>query len=342
MTIDFNDLNINNLNADSSFDSQVLDFLREWFSDRDSVQVQTSGSTGVPKKLLVEKNKMVNSAKMTCSFLGLEEGNSALLCLPVEYISGMMMLVRAAEAGLILQTTDPVASPLADISEEFDFCAMTPLQVENSISKLHLIRNVIIGGAAVSAKLKSKIKTQLDLHRRENRIYETYGMTETLSHIAMKKIYPEEEKVFRVLPDVNMDTDERECLRIYAPRVNDVWLQTNDVVELLGEGAFRFLGRADHVINSGGAKIHPEEIEEKLKKAIDLELIVFGKADEKLGEKLTLMIEGEENPEILTKIDTVTFEKKFHRPTEVVFVQEIPRTPNGKVSRIDAKKLGSL
>ncbi len=342
MTIDFNELNINTLNPESPFDVQVLDFLKSWLSKSDSLEVQTSGSTGVPKKLLVQKNKMVDSAKMTCSFLGLSQRNSALLCLPVEYISGMMMVVRAAEAGMILKTTVPDSVPLEHISEQFDFCAMTPLQVENSIEKLHLIKNLIIGGAAVSTALKAKIKTHLDLHGPGNRIYETYGMTETLSHIAMKNIYPDEENFFRILPDVQIETDERGCLRIYAPKVNDAWLQTSDVVEITDGGSFRFLGRADHVINSGGAKIHPEEIEEKLKKVVDRELMVFGKKDDILGEQLTLMIEGEENAQILAEIEAVQFDKKFHRPKEIIFVPKIPRTPNGKISRIEAKKLSSL
>lgn len=336
MLIDFNNLNINKLSSLTEFEKKVKIFLEEWFSEKTEVNVQTSGSTGVPKIFEIEKKKMVNSAVMTCDFLGLKEGDTALLCLPVEYISGKMMIVRSIERKLKLIITNPSLKPLENLNEEIDFCAMTPLQVENSLEKLHLIKNLIIGGAAVSESLKNKI-LQMKLSP-SNRIFETYGMSETLSHIGLKQLMPDQENYFTVFENVTISLDDRRCLKIFAPNVNAEELQTNDLVSIKNDKQFKFLGRIDNVINSGGAKIFPETLEALVKKELLNEAVFIGLPDESLGQKLILVIEGRESDEVKKKVSEIPFEKNFHRPKEIIFVREIPRTPNGKVNRLELYK----
>ncbi len=349
MTIDFKNLKIKDLNPKTLFEKNVIMFIEEWFSESEKVKIQTSGSTGAPKVFEVEKQKMRNSALMTCNFLGLKKGDSALICLPVEYISGKMMVVRSAERNLKLHCVEPSLKPLNDLNESIDFCAMTPLQVENSLDKIHLIKKLIIGGASVSENLKKKIFEVLDsrfsvsgsVTQSEVEVYETYGMSETLSHIALKKIYPNSEDYFIALDDVEISKDERGCLTIFAPKLNSEILKTNDLVELQNSKKFRFLGRIDNVINSGGAKIFPEKLEEFVKKNISNEVVFIGIPNENLGQKLVLVVEEDASTmlsithEILKfKIQNLKFEKSFHKPKDIVFVENIPRTPNEKVDRI--------
>jgi len=337
MLIDFNNLNINNLSFQTDFEHKIKKFLDEWFSDGSTVKVQTSGSTGTPKIFEIEKEKMLNSAVMTCNFLGLKEGDKALLCLPVEYISGKMMVVRSIERKLKLIVSDPSLKPVEHLSEEIDFCAMTPLQVENSLDKLHLIKNLIIGGAAVSESLKRKIAQNKRI--KSIRIFETYGMSETLSHIALKQLMPEPQDYFTAFENVSVSIDERGCLKIYAPNVNAEVLQTNDLVEIKNGKQFKFLGRLDNVINSGGAKIFPEILETLVKKEITNEAVFIGLKDESLGQKLILVIEGSESADLIEKIAGISFEKSFHKPKEIIFIEDIPRTPNGKVNRIELNRI---
>ncbi|WP_407404388.1 AMP-binding protein [Chryseobacterium sp.] len=333
MVLDFNNLNINNLDFQTEFEEKVIFFLNEWISSSQTVKVQTSGSTGVPKIFEVEKEKMRNSAKMTCDFLDLKESDTALLCLPIEYISGKMMMVRSFERKLQLIIANPSITPLENLESRIEFCAMTPLQVENSLDKLHLIKNLIIGGAQISESLKFKINNKLKDLPSKTKIFETYGMSETLSHIALKEVYPHPESYFTIFDSVSIAKDERGCLQIYAPKVNAEILKTNDVIELKNDKQFRFLGRLDNVINSGGAKIFPEELEKLVKKEIPNEVVFLGIDDEVLGQKLIAVVEGEESDEMFKIFKTIQFEKKFHFPKEIQFVTQIPRTPNNKVNR---------
>lgn len=339
MLIDFKNLNINQLSFKTEFEIRVKNFLNEWFSDSDTVKVQTSGSTGTPKVFDIEKSRMMNSAEMTCNFLGLQEGDTALICLPVEYISGKMMVVRSMMRKLKLIVTDPSVKPVETLDQKIDFCAMTPLQVENSLDKLYLIKNLIIGGATVSEDLKNKMQEALKTSDSENFIFETYGMSETLSHIGLKQILPELEEYFTVFENVEISLDERNCLRIYAPKLNPDILQTNDLVEIKNKKQFKFLGRIDNVINSGGAKIFPEQLEALVKKEIPNEVVFLGIDDVSLSQKLIAVIEGEKSDDLIKKIREIQFEKSFHKPKKIVFVEKIPRTPNGKINRIELKKL---
>lgn len=331
MILDFSKDNFISQILESEEDNYAIKFLREWFSDSERLKVQTSGSTGTPKTFEIEKKKMLNSAKMTCDFLKLKKGDKALLCLPTEYISGKMMLVRAIERGLKVILKEVKVNPIKDLEEEVDFCAMTPLQVENSLDNIHKIRKLIIGGAEVSESLIKKIAEVTD--ESKNKIFETYGMSETLSHIALKSIFPIREDYFKTLEGVEISQDDRGCLVIFAPKLNSYKLITNDLVEIKNNREFRFLGRIDNVINSGGVKIFPEVLEKLVKQEVANELVFVGVKDEVLGQKLVLVIEGKEDEEIKNKVLNIEYEKPFHRPKEIIFVEKIPRTPNGKVNR---------
>ena len=334
MNIDFSqDLNLKSLFPQTEFGEKVISFLNEWYSESKTVSVQTSGSTGTPKIFEIEKERMLHSAKMTCDILHLKKGDSALLCLPIEYISGKMMVVRAIERNLDLEVKIPSSQPLLNLKAETDFCAMSPLQVENSLDQIHLIKNIIIGGAAVSETLKSKIKDSLRRKATQNSIYETYGMSETLSHIALKQIYPVAEDYFKVLENVEISLDERKCLQIFAPQLNPEILKTNDLVELRNEKEFRFLGRIDNVINSAGLKIYPEELENLLKTVIPNEVVFLGVKDELLGEKLVLIIEGDNSVILQKQLSELIFPSKNHQPKEIIFIEQFPRFPNGKLNR---------
>lgn len=248
------------------------------------------------------------------------------------------MVVRSILRKLKLKIAEPSTNPLQNINQEIDFCAMTPLQVENSLDKLHLIKNLIIGGASVSETLKNKISQALKPSNSSTRIFETYGMSETLSHIALRQIFPHQEDWFTVFEGVEISLDERDCLKIFAPKLNSEILQTNDLAEINNQNQFRFLGRLDNIINSGGAKIFPEELEKLVKQNIPNEVIFLGIEDETLGQKLILIIEGSESESIKQKISAINYEKSFHKPKDIIFVEQIPRTPNGKVNRLALKK----
>lgn len=343
MILDFSkNINIELLFPENKFQEEVISFLQDWFSNKKTLSVQTSGSTGTPKIFEIEKSKMLNSAKMTCDFLGVKEGDTALLCLPMQYISGKMMLVRAIERKLKIIISEPNSKPLEFLknnTNEVSFCAMTPLQVQNSLDKIHLIKYFIIGGATVSEKLKKDISTILQFSNSPTRIFETYGMSETLSHIALKQILPIKEEYFTIFNDVEISLDERNCLKIFAPKLNPEILQTNDIVELLNDKQFKFLGRFDNVINSGGVKIFAEELENLAKKHIDRDLVFLGKPDETLGEKLILVVEGNNTDEITYHLSLITYKNKFHNPKEILFLDKFPRAENGKVLRKEILKL---
>lgn len=322
----------------TDFEQSVISFVREWFDDSKTVKVQTSGSTGTPKVFDIEKDRMRYSANKTCDILGLKQGASALLCLPVDYISGKMMVVRAIERKLTLFIKTPTINPLTHLEDAIDFCAMSPLQVENSLDKIHLIKNIIIGGAAVSESLKTKISNKLNNEESSinNHIYETYGMSETLSHIALKQIYPIAEDYFKVLEGVEISLDERGCLQIFAPNLNSETLLTNDLVEINNNNnnkEFLFLGRIDNVINSAGLKIYPEQLESLVKKEISNEVVFLGIADELLGQKLVLVIEGQKKAEITARLEKIVYPSKNHHPKKVIFIKKFPRIPNGKIDR---------
>lgn len=321
-------------------EEQVGNFLLDWLKPSPYVEVMTSGSTGTPKKVRLKKEHMINSALATSRFFELPEKATALLCLPVNYIAGKMMIVRAMVLGWHLDLTPPSSTPLDQVFKRYDFCAMTPFQLDNSIGRLHLIQKLIVGGGAVSPRLQ-KMVSEID-----TKVYETYGMTETVTHIAAKRLNPKNKKKqprpFKVLPNVNISQDKRGCLVIKAPKIADDLIVTNDVVEILTYKKFRWLGRYDNVINSGGVKLFPEEIERKLGKIIDQRFFVAAMPDEALGDKLVLFVESDFSEETLEKLKKDIKElknlDKFEVPKKIYLVEKFEETPTGKIHRDNTLK----
>lgn len=307
-------------------------FLVDWFADTDVVEVQTSGSTGKPKIIALKKEFMVNSALATGTFFNLKEHTTALLCMSTDFIAGKMMLVRALVLGWDLDVVDPVSNPLETSNKKYDFSAMVAMQLQNSLSKIHQIQQLIVGGGIVSQELAAKIQNV------STKIFATFGMTETITHIAVKQLngfknatLSEANKShFITLPNITISKDSRGCLVINAPNVADAKIITNDVVRIISKNKFKWLGRYDHVINSGGIKLHPEEIEKKLAKVITQRFFVAGVPDIHLGEKLILIIEGKKSTIFLSKAKNLS---RFETPKAIYFVDKFIETETKKIQR---------
>lgn len=309
-------------------------FLKDWFSDEDFILVSTSGSTGKPKEIQLKKEFMINSALATGSYFNSKEYTRALCCLPIDFIAGKMMLVRALTLGWKLDIIEPSSNPLEFVDKEYDFSAMVPLQLSNSLDKIHLLRKLLVGGGAVLPQLQKL------LDNISTEVYATYGMTETITHIAVKKLNhfektsTVEKSYYKTLSNVIIHQDERNCLVIEAPKVSNEKIITNDVVEIISESEFEWKGRYDNVINSGGVKLHPEVIEQKLSSSLRQRFFVAGIPDDCLGEKLVLIIEGKERPSIANELKNLkSLLSKFEVPKEIFFVDSFIETETGKIQR---------
>ena len=341
------------------------EFLNEWNNDSDRVLVHTSGSTGTPKPIWVEKRRMEASARITCDFLGLKEGDTALLCMSLDYIAGKMMVVRSLVRNLKLIVVEPSGHPLGNATplqlprgggkdpEQnspprgswrgvgglgwFTFAAMVPMQVYNSLQvpqereRLKQIKHLIIGGGAIDEAMASELKDF------PNYVWSTYGMTETLSHIALRRLNgPEASEWYKPFPSVKISQNEEGCLVIDAPLVCSERLVTNDIVEI-SEAGFRIIGRKDNVICSGGIKIQAEEVERILKPYVREPFLITKRRDEKFGEIVVLLTESND----LEKVKKVSRQHlpKYWQPRDYVFAEKIPMTETGKPARKKAEEL---
>ena len=320
------------------FERVLGDFLTDWLNEDDYIIAHTSGSTGIPKKIKLLKQHMVNSAIATGDFFDINPGDTALHCLPGNYIAGKMMLIRAIILGLELDITEPTLSPVFDHVKPYTLCSMSPSQLTNMVGYVGNIKNILVGGAVVSRKLKEKIQ------KCPANIFETYGMTETVTHIAARRLNnfdrsplkEEEWHYFTALPRVNISQDLRGCLVIDAPFVSSHELITNDLVKLHSEKTFEWLGRIDNMINSGGVKLFPEVIENKLSSQIDKRFLIASEEDETLGQRLILIIEGEK-----FNLDKSIFKvlDKYEVPKKIYFIPEFVNTFSGKIQRTETLKL---
>lgn len=319
------------------FRNDLYCFLHDWFSDSPTLSVQTSGSTGTPKEILVEKDRMMQSARLTCSFLSLQKGDKALLCMDLKYIGAKMVVVRSLIAGLDLYMTAPNGNPLKADSTQYDFAAMVPMQVFNSLQnpieeqRLSNIKHLIIGGGAVDKQILEKIKEF------PNNVYSTYGMTETLSHIALRKLNGKDaSERYHPFESVSLSISEEQTLIVDAPLVNSEKLHTNDIVEIFEDGSFKIMGRKDNIINSGGIKIQIEEVEALLKNIILGNFAISSMPDPKFGEIVVLVIEDK------THVDDSLIQTTlpaYYIPKKIIKTDSIPLTENGKISRAKLKEL---
>lgn len=316
-------------------EKELGDFLLDWLSASPTITVATSGSTGQPTLHVLQKQRMMHSAVATGSYFGLEPGNSALLCLPIRFIAGKMMLVRAMVLGLSLDFVKPSSEPLEGIHHAYDFCAMVPAQFLGALDQMHFIRKLIIGGAPLGPK---GIKAAQPL---KTEVYETFGMTETISHIAARRINPTE-ATFHTLPRVKVGIDERSCLVVMAPDIAADPIVTNDLIKLVSTTSFEWLGRCDNIVNSGGIKLIPEQIENKLQQFMDARFFVCGLPDDSLGQRLVLIVEAHPDPPgILKKLRSLKALSAFEIPKEVLSANEFASTGSGKINRHETlKQLG--
>lgn len=330
----------------TAYETETLAFCRAWLSNQAEFVLQTSGSTGTPKSITLTRTQMRASAHLTGRTLGLQAGDAALVCLNTRYVAGVMMLVRGLELGLPMTVVEPAGNPLTGVDPgqtQFRFTAFVPLQLqtilEQSIDNLPILNGmkaVLIGGAATSPALEQALQII------EAPVFATYGMTETVSHIALRRLNgPDRSDCFTALDGVDLGTDERGCLHITSAATNFVRVQTNDVVELTDSASFRLLGRADRVINSGGVKVQPEQIEQIIENELASvgalgRLFLAGLPDERLGQRVVLFCENwqpdADQWQLIREAVRVQV-GPYAVPKEAIAVKQFVETPTGKIDR---------
>lgn len=315
------------------------EFVSDWQSDSPTLLVHTSGSTGKPKPMLVEKRRMEVSARITCGFLGLRAGDTALLCMPLDFIAGKMVVVRSLVWGLQLVAVEPSGHPLKGLTESPTFAAMVPMQVYNSLKVeeerrlLRGITHLIIGGGAVNSDMAEELRGF------PNAVWSTYGMTETLSHIALRRLSgAEASEWYEPFDGVGVTTNADGCLVIDAPAVCAQPLVTNDIAEIAPDGRrFRIRGRRDNVVCSGGLKLQIEEMEARLQPHLNVPYMISKRPDDKFGEAVVLLAvtdDMESVREVCRK-----HMPRYEQPRYFLAVSALPMTPTGKPARAEAMKL---
>jgi len=328
---------IEKINSETEeWEKEIWQFINDWLDPAiGSIKVFTSGSTGIPKEIQHGKGCILNSARLTCYALHLKHGDKALLCLPVNRISGMMMIVRSIWNKMDLYCIRPTSDPLSQLTDKdkFDFAAFTPSQLyefEKHVKRIEKIRKLLIGGEDISARLMNNLQLL------NNAAYATFGMTETISHIALRRLNgPHPERYFKTLGGITVSTDQRKCLIIEAPELGIHGLITNDIVHLISPVEFEWLGRKDNLINSAGVKIYPEQIEEQLKAVIDVPFFIAGIENQRTGQEVAIALEKR----AVTLKETNDFKKRFeilgklYSPKTILTIPHFIRTENGKINR---------
>ncbi|MFC5408431.1 AMP-binding protein [Larkinella bovis] len=330
----------------TDYEAKAVAFCKAWLLGQEFFTLQTSGSTGTPKPIVLSRRQMAASAHLTGQTFHLRPGDRALACLSVDYIAGVMMLVRGLELGLDLTVVEPVSNPLRSFdsqTDSFALAAFVPLQVhtlldhpEHSLPLLNTMRTILVGGAAVDPLLASRLQIL------QAPVFSTYGMTETVSHVAIRRINgPEQTEVFRTLAGVEIGVDDRSCLHIRAAATDFARVQTNDVVDLVDASHFRLLGRADSMINTGGVKIQPERVETIIAELVAREMpparfFIAGLPDERLGQQVVLFVEQATWPTSFIEIIKQTIPEKlgtYASPKKIITVPVFRETPTGKIDR---------
>ena len=324
------------------FKLELISFVQTWFDPSSELTVKTSGSTGTPKLMSVSKERMMQSARLTLEFLQLKPNDAALLCMPLDYIAGKMMVVRALVGGLDLYPVAPSGHPLQHCDQHFAFAAMIPLQVFNSLQdesesqRLRAIEQLIIGGGALDSALERALADF------PHQVWSTYGMTETLSHIALRRVNgPEASLFYQPFAHVHLSLSCEHTLVIDAPLVAEQQLVTNDIVVFNEHGQFRIKGRKDNVINSGGIKLQIEELEAKIKAlAPSWDFQLSAQAHPKFGQIVVLLITHASIPvsdSAASYLEQVLQDlPRFERPKRYVVLAALPRTGTNKPDRARA------
>ena len=307
--------------------TDYYNFLTSWFDENDFILVKTSGSTGTPKEIKLKKIDLISSSKLTADYFNLKPGDKVINCLPVEYIAGKMMLVRSLVLGLDLYLFPVNSSPIKQIQKNYDLIAFTPMQLENSILFIDRIKNVLVGGSAVNENLKQKI---LNIN---TNVYETYGMTETITHIAVRNLTKGENE-FTTLPGIEIGKRDN-CLFIKPNHLSIEMVQTNDIVQFTNKNKFLLIGRRDFIINSGGVKLNPETIEKKLAKYISADFVISSIDNSKFGEVVALVFK-KNIPDNYSK--AFTHLSKYEIPKEVLVIDNFPEI-NDKINRLKIRSI---
>lgn len=349
-------------NADTASEQQAVAFGRAWQSGQQTFVLHTSGSTGFPKPITLSRSQMRASAELTGQTFGLQTGDTVLCCLNTAYVAGTMMLVRALTLGLKLTLVEPSGNPLADVDTDrtqFDFMAFVPLQLQTMLEQspekvaiLNRAKAILLGGAATSPAQEAQLQTITAP------VYATYGMTETVSHIAIRRLNgPTATDFFTALSGVELGVDERDCLNIRAEASDFQLIQTNDVVQWVDNNPahqqFRILGRADSIINSGGVKVQPERVERVVQAVLGSvgltpRLFVAGLPDERLGQRIVLVVEGDEAMKKSVTAQQGQWIEAVRReigpyavPKDLIFAPTFCETPTGKIDRNRTLDAGS-
>jgi len=306
---------------------EYYNFLKSWFDDKDYILTNTSGSTGKPKEIKLKKLDLIESSKLTARYFNINAGDKIINCLPIKYIAGKMMLVRSLVLGLDLYIFPVTSSPISDLKNNYELIAFTPIQLENSIPFIDKIKKVLVGGSPVQDSLKEKI---LDT---KSMVYETYGMTETITHIAVRNLTIGE-KEFTTLPGIETGVKDN-CLFIKPNHLSVEMVQTNDIVEFTKKNKFLLMGRRDFIINSGGVKINPEAIEKKLSKYISVDFVISSMDNSKFGEVVVLVFKKN-----IPKGYNKAFKhlSKFEIPKEILALNNFPEN-NGKINRLEIRNI---
>ena len=338
----FNPHNANYPEPVNSFQEEVFDFCRQWKLGKNEFLFHTSGSTGKPKPIYLSRLSMIESANMTMDWLHLQEGDNVLLCLPIEYIAGAMMLVRALVLKLNIVLVEPSQNPLEEITKPINIHLASFVTTQwstilqsnpNLFTFFSEVKGILIGGSELTSSVELLTK-EIQLP-----IFQTYGMTETSSHIAFRQI-SSEDAIYQCLKDVQIKLNDQDCLCIHSPSTLNQWIETNDVAELIHVNQFSILGRNDFAINSGGRKIHPEIIEKCChsffaQHSITCKTFAYGLDDDFYGQKLVLFIETID--ELNIQIQLIDYLKlnleSWEVPKQFIVLPEFLYTKTGKIDR---------
>jgi len=322
-----------------SWNFAIYSFLKLWFDKSSTITVNTSGSTGTPKTIQLSKKAMRHSARMTNSYFGLQPECTALLCMPATFIAGRMMLVRAIVGGYNLLTVEPSANPFQNIKQDIHFTAITAYQLSHAIDTIKMlsIRHLLIGGSSVNNQTQELLQS---LH---TNCYESYGMTETCSHVAIRPLNGSiRSNHFHTLEGVHIRSNEQGCLCIDAPKLLKSEIQTTDLVEIINPSTFRWLGRRDQIINSGGIKINPVFVEQKLASILNVPYFISSQPDDVLGQKVILLIESEiftSNQLAQLKTYMQATLTRYEQPKEIFLLTRFCYSETNKVLKLETLKL---
>jgi O-succinylbenzoic acid--CoA ligase len=352
--------------ATTGWENEWLDFLGEWYAPGDSIVAHTSGSTGKPKPIRLTKEFVAASAQRTLLYFRLKNNDRVLHCLPSRYIAGKLMVVRSLLGKLDLHVANPSTDFHLLDHESFRFAAMVPNQVskildhENGPARLQRIQQLLIGGGPIPPSLQERLRPV------STSCYSSYATTETATHIAIRKINGEgADDCYHCMEGINVSLSPEGCLQIHVPGLDKAamqenetgqhqlyaghknpgvsaepgsgnpYLQTTDLAEIIDEKTFRILGRADHMIISGGMKFSPEQLEQKLEKVIMQPFMISSRPDDKLGEQIVLLVEGADDPQLIPGLREICRQHldSYEQPRKILFIPKLPRTPNGKLKR---------